>query len=182
MIRDEMRDAYFNWMCAVTNNDRFKQGRSYECLMRYLDSVSFRYSIPLDGNRAEDGVELRYRYGDIVGINRHAVALYLDDRDCSVLEMMAALSIRCEEHIMKDHDLGDRTGYWFWGMIQSLGLLEMSDDHFNEEYVVNVIHRFLDREYGYSGEGGLFTVNNPPRDMRNIEIWYQMCAFLNELV
>lgn len=182
MYRDQVKSAYFDWICRVTHDDRFTQGRSYQKLMLYLDSVSFRYSIPMDGNRAEDGVNMRYYYGDQNNIDRHVVSRYLDDRDCSVLEMMAALAIRCEEHIMKDPDFGDRTGYWFWNMIQSLKLLDMCDEFFNEEYVIDVVHHFLDRNYGYYGDGGLFTVENPPRDMRNIEIWYQMSAYLNELV
>lgn len=50
------------------------------------------------------------------------IASYLDNRPCSVLEMIIALAIRLEEHIMDDPDIGNRTGQWFWDMIVSLGL------------------------------------------------------------
>ena len=77
--------------------------------------------IPMDGNRAEDGIDLRYRFGHEQHYSDAMVASFLDDRPCSVLEMMIALSIRCEEHIMDDPDVGNRTGQWFWSMIASLG-------------------------------------------------------------
>ena len=94
--------------------------------------------------------------------------------------MMVALSLRCEEQIMRDYDIGDRTCVWFWGMIRSLGLEEMEDRYFQEKAADYIIQRFLDRGYKSNGEWGLFTVRNPRRDMRDVEIWYQMCWYLNE--
>lgn len=93
---------------------------------------------------------------------------------------MIALAVRCEEHIMDDPDIGDRTGQWFWNMIVSLGLGSMTDERFDGEYVDEVVDIFLNREYERNGEGGLFTVNDTDRDMRNVEIWYQMHWYLNE--
>jgi len=95
--------------------------------------------------------------------------------------MMAALAFRCEEQIMSDAEYGDRTGEWFWAMIESLGLTGMDDEHFNKQFADDVVDRFLDRNYSRNGEGGLFTVQNPRRDMRSTEIWYQMCFYLNDI-
>ena len=95
--------------------------------------------------------------------------------------MMIALSIRCEEHIMDDPDVGDRTGQWFWNMLVSLGLGSIDDRKFDRYLVDDVLERFLNREYKRNGEGGLFTVNNG-RDMRQTEIWYQMNYYLREII
>ena len=183
MTRNELNNAYFEWLYElVCTSERYSRRRSYYKLLRYLHSVDFTYMLPMDGNRAENGVNLRYRFGDEYSYRDSMIASYLDDRPCSVLEMMVALAIRCEERIMTDPDIGDRTGQWFWDMIASLGLRSMSDIAFDEVYVEDVIERFLNRDYKRNGEGGLFTVKRCGRDMRSMDIYYQMCWYLKEIV
>jgi hypothetical protein len=151
-------------------------------LLTHLHEVDFTYTIPMDGNRAEDGINLRYRFGRECGYDDAMIATYLDDRPCSVLEMMVALALRCEEHIMDDPDVGDQTARWFWIMVDSLGLNSMTGNRYNKRYVDTTIDIFLNREYKPNGEGGLFTVNRGDRDMRSIEIWYQMCWYLENML
>lgn len=187
MINDRLHDLYLNdlyldWMYCLVCDDEYSRGLSYRNIFRHLYETEFTYDIPMDGNRAEDGIDLRYIFGEDQNIDDSAIATYLDDRPCSVLEMMIALSIRCETHIMDDPDFGDRTGQWFWEMIVNLGLGGMSDKNYDEDYVDDVIFSFLHREYSPNGEGGLFRVENPPHDMRTVEIWYQMCWYLNEII
>lgn len=182
MTKEELNYIYFEWMCQLVWDNRYSKKTSYQKLLAYLYNRQFEYTIGLDGNRAEDGVDLRYRFASERGYSDSLIATYLDDQPCSILEMMIALSIRCEEHIMEDPDIGDRTGQWFWNMIVSLGLGSMTDDRFNYNYVDNVIDRFLDRKYKRNGEGGLFTVENCKKDMRTIEIWYQMCMYLDTIL
>lgn len=134
----------------------------------------------MDGNRAEDGVYLRYRFGYERKHNDTVIANLIDNSDCSVFEMLAALAIRCEEHIMNNPDIGNRTGKWFWCMINNLGLSDMNDENFDEAYTEMVIDRFLDHEYKRNGEGGLFVLECPPRDLRYVEIWHQAMWFLDE--
>ena len=179
MTRNDLNDAYFEWMYQLVS-DRRRAG--YRRLLSYLHAVDFEYTIPLDGNRAEDGIELRYRFGHAFDYDAPMIASYLDDRPCSVLEMMVALAIRCEEHIMYDSEIGDRTGQWFWDMIDNLGLYSMTDSQFDLDYVEYVIERFHDHGYGRNGEGGLFTVQNPRKDLRTVEIWYQMNWYLDSIV
>lgn len=183
MTRNELNNEYFEWLCElVCSDERYFRRLPYRRLLRYLHSVDFRYTIAMDGNRAENGVNLRYRFGDENSYRDAMIASYLDYRPCSVLEMMVALAIRCEERIMDDPDIGNRTGQWFWDMIDSLGLKQMSDIAFDRVYVENVVEKFLDRDYKPNGEGGLFTVENCDRDMRDTDIYYQMCWYLREIV
>ena len=95
--------------------------------------------------------------------------------------MMIALAIKCEE-IMNDPAYGDRTGQWFGGTITSLGLGCMYDNNFDKQEAINRINRFLDRDYAPNGKGGLFIARHSPRDMRTLEIWYQLQEFLNDIV
>lgn len=182
MTKNELNNAYFKWLYRLVCKDNRYKRLSYRKLLAYLYEVEFTYSIAMDGNRESDGIDLRYRFGYERGYDQHLIASYLDDSPCSVLEMMVALALRCEEHIMCDPEYGDRTGKWFWDMIKSLGLYFMDDAHFDREVAENFVSRFLNREYKRNGEGGLFTVQNGARDMRTAEIWYQMCWYLNDIL
>ena len=180
MTKGELADRYFDWMYQLVVDDRYSN-KTYRKLLTRLHNTDFTYTIPMDGNRAEDGIDLRYRFGRECGYEDDIIESYLDDRPCSVLEMMIALSIRCEEHIMDDPDVGDRTGQWFWEMIVSIGLNSMNDSNFNRYFVDRALDRFLERGYERNGSGGLFTVNNGI-NMRNTEIWYQMNYHLAEVI
>lgn len=176
MTRRNIEQEYFEWMYHLVCDEEF----SYRKLMWHLYSVDFTYIINLDKNRASDGMDLRYRFGYLLGIDKGTIVDYIDYRPCSVLEMMIALSIRCEEHIMADPDIGDRVGQWFWNMIVNLGLGSMNDTKYDEAYVDEVINRLLNRKYKANGEGGLFTLNNCEADLRTVDIWYQMSWYLKE--
>lgn len=182
MTRHELNSEYFEWMCQLVYSERYSRRLSYRKLLSYLHSVEFTYTIGMDGNRAEDGVDLRYRFGSEQGYSGGIIANLLDDKPCSVLEMLIALSVRCEEHIMDNPEIGNRTGQWFWNMIVNLGLGSMTDTKFNETYAEDIIARFLNREYEPNGEGGLFTLHRCRYDMRTVEIWYQMMWYLNEVL
>lgn len=182
MTKDELNNRYFEWMCQLVLERRYSKGHSYHKLLSFLHSIDFSYTIPMDGNREADGIDLRYRFGYENSYKDSMIAAYLDNRPCSVLEMMIALAIRCEENIMDDPDIGDRTSQWFWSMIANLGLSSMDDARYDEQYTDKIIERFLNRDYKRNGEGGLFTVKHSNRDLRNVEIWYQMCWYLDELV
>lgn len=179
MTKGELKERYFSWMCDLIYDRDF---RSYKKLLRYLNSIEFTYILPMDANRASDGISLRQRFAYEEGYDLDMVYGYLDDKPCSVLEMMVALATRCEEDITYDPDLGDRKGSWFWDMIANLALAVMSDALFDEDYAYERIMIFLNREYDYYGQGGLFTVQNPPRDMRTVEIWCQMLWHLNDII
>lgn len=182
--RDDIDDGYFNWLYNIVCHDRFSNGISYRKLLSYLYYTNFRYTIKRDENRACDGVDLRLRYYDYVhnsGGDVFWIERYLDGRPCNVLEMMVALAIRCEEDIMDDPRIGDRTSQWFWEMIVNLGVGSMTDDRFDERYVEEVIETFLNRKYKPDGRGGLFTVRNCDADLRKVEIWYQLCWYLNSI-
>ena len=171
-----MTNNYYQWLCDIVCKDLFSKNISYDRLLSYLSHREFTIIIPNDINRAEDGADMRWRYQVNTGE-------YVDRREpCSVLEMMVALAIRCEESIMDNPAYGDRTAQWFWGMIRTLGLFSMTDDRFDIDYVTQVIDQFLNREYAPNGEGGLFKISNCRYDLREIEIWYQLCWYLDQFV
>lgn len=150
----------------------------------FLYDTQFIPDNEMDCNRAVDGENLRDRFldqqNDISAKDMRAVTETFMHKPCSMLEMMVALALRCEETIMEDADIGNRTGQWFWSMIVSLGLASMDDNRFHQSRAEFVIERFRRRDYQPNGAGGLFTLQNPKEDLRTLDIWYQMMAYLNE--
>ena len=171
---------YFEWMYHLVCNDRRYSKLSYRKLISYLHNVIFVPRMDMDDNRRLDGISFRYRFGFQCGYPDDEIQRYLDNKDCSVLEMMISLAFRVEEEIMGNYLYGNRTGQWFWVMIVSLGLGQMDDTKFDENYCNEVIHNFLERNYEPNGKGGLFTLEHPRRDMRDVDIWCQFMWYLTE--
>lgn len=167
---------YFNWLCDIVCGDKFSKNISYRKLLECLHSVNFRVLISNDVNRAKDGVDLRRRF--YLDTNKHADIV----GPCTVLEMMVALAIRCEENIMDNPLYGDRKSQWFWSMINTLNLSGMTDDRFDEFFVKDRVNIFLARKYEPDGQGGLFKIRNCRRDLRDVEIWTQLCWYLDQFV
>ena len=175
-FKDQVNNDYFEWLCELVDSKRFSKSVSYRKLLVRLHDIEFIWFIPRDDNRADDGIRLRRKFQLHNDIDYDPYDYITGP--CSVLEMMVALAVRCEEDIMDDALAGDRTGQWFWGMIRSLGLGEMIDSKFDREFVDYTIDRFLNREYEPDGRGGLFTIKNCDGDMRTIEIWWQLSWYL----
>jgi hypothetical protein len=182
MTRDELINEYFDWMYQLVSDRRHSRNNSYRKLLSKLHNIDFTYTIDMDGNRASDGIDLRYRFGYENGYEDYIIASFLDNRPCSVLEMMVALANRCEETIMDDPEIGNRTGKWFWEMVKNLGLESMDDSNFDRDYVLQTIDIFLNRGYERNGKGGLFVIGHPKRDLRTVEIWYQMNWYLDSIL
>lgn len=177
MTQYEMNNAYFEWMYYLVSDDK----QSYRKLLFLLHDIDFTYMLNMDGNRYDDGVDLRYRFANEQGYSDRMTAKYLDNRPCSVLEMLIALSIRLEEHIMADPDIGNRTGIWFWTMLSNLELDDMDDNNFDPDRAEMIIQRFLNRDYLRDGTGGLFRIENCKYDLRDVDIWYQANWYLNSI-
>jgi hypothetical protein len=58
----------------------------------------------------------------------------------------------------------------------------MDDERFDEGGADRIVQRFLDHKYGLHGEGGLVTLPDTRRDLRTVEIWYQMMWYLDEVL
>lgn len=85
MTECELVSRYFDWMYRLVADDRYP--KSYRKLFSRLHDTEFTYTIPMDGNRAEDGIDLRYRFGRENAYPDAIVASLLDVVPCSILEM-----------------------------------------------------------------------------------------------
>lgn len=173
----ELEDRYLDWL----RQQAMGQDRSYDSLLKFLYFKPFVYTIRMDENRAEDGVELRYLFGSRNGISFEDISTGLDSgRDCSMLEMMVGLALRCESQIMIDMEEGEQPERWFSIMIQNLGLGSQTNDRFDPDQAEYIVDRFLAHQYSYNGDGSLFSVCKPRHDMRKTDLWYQAMWYLTE--
>ena len=179
MIRNKIEQDYFDWMVNLVCYERLSEKRSFRRMLQYLHDTEFIYYTQSDADRAADGIDLRYRfsYGYFSAPNAERELT----GPCSVLEMMIALAIRCEETIMSDPRYGDRTTQWFWRMIVNLGLGGMLDDRFDAQEMETIVDIFLRREYEPNGKGGLFVLRNCEHDLREVDIWTQMNWYIETM-
>ena len=180
MSRDDIINEYFEWMLNLMCSGKFAKEISYRKLFIVLHQTPFEYLLSTDSDRAEDGIGLRWKFTCRTGQQNYFTEIKEAlEGPCSVLEMMIALAIRCEGTIMDSTLFGDRTRQWFWGMISSLGLSNQMDDRFDKDYVIYILDTFLKRKYQPNGKGGLFTIKNTNYDLRNVDIWRQLCWYLD---
>lgn len=173
-----MKDLYFEWLINKIDYGDYPRCDEYSILLRYLYSHIFWSDMPMDENRIIDGMCLRDYFLEDAKLEDY-YSIHLLEKNASILEVMLALSIRCERSLSRvDYD--DRTAEWFWDMVVSLGLIGMDDDKFDLDYVERTISLFLCHKYRHDGKGGLFTIQNPDTDMTKVELWYQLQSYLYE--
>ena len=169
-----LNHVYFVWLLDKINlsERNIMTSDQYGFLLDAMFQKTFYAVVNKDWNRSVDGELLREKFASEKNMKEP------DLGDCRVLEMLVALSIRIENEVMYDHAYGDRTSEWFWMMVRNLGLLQFDNSHFSEKKVDEILTKFLDREYEPDGAGGLFPMKDSEKDQREIEIWWQMQAFI----
>lgn len=168
-------DLYIDWLYSqVAPVSVSARSKSYWCLIRQLFKKEFVWTVPNDDNRCEDGIQLRYDFINGTGLSADEEWLQLG---CSMLEVLIGLAGRLS---FLD---GGEVKYWFWHMLENIGLEQCTDARYNaqiEKYVANAIDSVIDRTYARDGRGGLFPLRNPEVDQREAELWYQLNAYLLE--
>lgn len=177
---EEAWDNYYNKLIRIIGRKKVET-EGYILLIRKLWHTKFIYSVPNDENRQIDAINFRENF---IKSKTDMYMLYgCKGTTVNLLEVLIAFSKRIEEDVMYGV-LGkglDNTRLWFWLMLENSGLLYYSDDRFDESEVDEKIDIILNRRYNFNGsDGGLFPLKNPPTDQRNIELWFQMNAYMIE--
>lgn len=170
-----MKALYFRWLIDMLDK---KMVKKYSSLLLHLFKDSFIESkfAPMDVHRARDGIGLRTRFIQENKFSDEQLEELKYD-DCSWLEMLIALSIRIDDQLMFDMNLGNRTDKWFWLIIGQMDLDRFDENHYNYAKVKDKLNRFIRRDYENGGKNGIFKCNF---DVRKVEIWYQMHSWFNE--
>lgn len=177
----KLKNEYFNWLCDIIGIDDPPRDETYWILAKKLFSKEYYWTVDGDENRALDGKELRNDFLDELYNSREK-----EDElkgPCTILELLIALSFKIEENLMYISSVGDRSKYWFWVMIDNLGLSKYTDSSIDlkgNDQIDHILEIFMDRTYSRNGRGGLWPLKKAVKDQRKVEIWYQLNAFFEE--
>lgn len=181
MMDKPLDELYLEWLYRQVASLRLKNPtRTYWRLLRQLYTKEFVWLIPNDDNRVEDGRDLRYEFLDEIDeVARHEADPDWLSLGCSMLEMMIGLA-RCLA-FEADGEARD----WFWHMMENVDLRRFNDAYYKGgEAETEVINEVLDtiiwRTYHRDGHGGLFPLRDAAEDQREVELWYQLNAYLLE--
>jgi len=165
-LQSEDRLSYFDWLL-----ERIEGTNSpYKPALNQMHFTKFEPLVPYDENRCKDGLALRSEYERVTNtrLDRREMS-----RPCSVLEMSIALAERFAFNIVEggnDVDIPNA----FWIMMSNLNLKKNTD--LNPPIIAGLVHR----KYNPNGRGGFFPLKRPKEDQRNVELWYQMQAYVLE--
>ena len=181
-----LSELYLVWLLNLINADNYK-GKSYIKLCSLLNKVPFEPVIKLDENRLSDVQSLlretyiqsqsewyRLTNDDIMELPTWPV---------SFLELIISLAMRIDLDFMREINGIDNTRIYFWVLVRNLGILEFDDEHWGEDAIISIVNRLnivQDRKYDFNGNGGLFPLENAEMDQRNVQIWNQLCQFVNQ--
>ena len=145
---------YYDWL--VDQIDFEDKVNLYEHLLEHLFNTDFIWldSIPLDENRAVDGLNLREVFAKIIGNEDGELLLYdLSLKGCSLLEMLVAFADRLTGLV----DLGKEA--FFWMFIDNLGLGWATEYDFDIDIVNDILNDFMSGTvHGQEPKGN----ENPP--------------------
>lgn len=176
MIRDPnpLPDKYFNWLYDKAFPRRRSTRFTYKIVTAAMHAMPFNVLVPLDDNRAADGLELRKAFLQSQGGQRGDL---VDYREASIFEVLIALANRAERMI------GLPQAEMFAIFMDNLDLSQYHDDTSRvgvNMTVVRILRRFNNRKYTARGAGGLFPLMSPITDQRRQELWYQMGEYMAE--
>lgn len=171
---EPIENLYFNWLCAkVIYVEIATPSTTYWKLFGQLHNTEYVWLLSGDDNRAADGVELREEFLMESGLTDDP---YWGDVGCSVFEMLIGFARRCE------FAAGESVPYWFFHFLENLGLKEANDgSETPPEQIDEIVNAFVWRTYRSDGQGGLFPMHRPPKDQREVEVWYQFCEYLVDI-
>lgn len=171
-------EQYFAWLYSQVCSVRLRSRRkTYYNLLAQLYNTQFVWFVPNDGNRLEDGLELRREF---LGLNGNE-DLEWQNLGCSFLEVVIGL---CRRLSFED-DYEREPSEWFWILMTNLGLEIFTDEVYDtqnpESTVCDILDRVIYRTYNRDGSGGFFPLVHPPSDQRYVELWYQLNAYMLEI-
>jgi hypothetical protein len=172
---EPLDELFLTWLYGQVADTTVKDSSlSYWRLLRQLYTKEFVWLVPNDDNRLEDGKDLRLEF---------IHEMRIEDADtswieigCSVLELMVGLSRRLA------FEADGEPYYWFWKLIENLRLMGYNDLRWwSSRRVDDILDTVILRQYDADGHGGFFPLRDPPEDQRQVELWYQLSAYVLEL-
>ena len=175
----QLDEEYFTWLYSWVGSVKLRnRARSHFSLAKDLYSKEFIWIIPNDDNRAEDGKALRLEFLRAMDLDISEVSRNWLDLECSMFEMLLGLAQRLS------FEAEGEPRVWFWHLIETLDLAQYNDrvyDDYARRKIDETLDQVIWRTYRADGRGGLFPLRRPREDQTEVELWYQLSAYLLEL-
>lgn len=171
-------ELYLTWLYSQIFPLKLKNpSKTYWSLTRQLYTKEFVWIIPNDDNRLEDGRDFRREFLESCEI-KNPDPDWLD-LGCSMFEMLLGLSRRLS------FEADGEPRIWFWHLLEQVDLQQFNDRKYDDlarRDIDEILDQIIWRTYAPDGRGGLFPLNRPRQDQREVELWYQASAYLIELL
>lgn len=167
-------EDYIRWLEAQLRDEHSNWDHSYEGVTITMFNKPFVQIIAMDDNRMADGMDLRVDYARLEHIRP---TLMPNLGPCSFLEVLIALSRRLA------FIGGGQAPGWAWHLMTNLELDLMVDPltRSKERKVQRIMDTVINRTYSPDGTGGFFPLVRAEDDQTQVEIWYQMNTYIQEL-
>lgn len=135
---DIYNKLYFDYLLSLIDSD----GKIflYNKLLEHLYDTQFVWlpNIPLDENRAIDGIQLRASYANLLSpADAGMFSQAIFNKPCSILEMFVAFAEKLTYIVNMDRQT------YFWIFIDNLGLNIFNDVNYDYVNVHNILQCFL---------------------------------------
>lgn len=165
------QEAYLDFLEPQVGVDASSNG-AYWDIVNIMFAKEFVWLVPNDDNRIADGLDIRSEWEWFDNDE-----IVVDLGPCSFLEVIIGLSRRMA-FITDESAEG-----WAWQLLTNLRLGKMRDPL--SQYKIRKANDILDvviwRNYNSDGSGGFFPLMRPRNNQREIELWYQMSEYIEEL-
>jgi hypothetical protein len=176
MYHEALDKRYLYWLYGQVANVKTRpKARTHWELLRQMHETDFVAIVDRDENRVADAQGLRDEF--LAEVEDGQGNLEWMRLPCSMLELFIILSRQLA------FELDDPVKPWFWHLVEVLELEQFNDREYDEhaqEVIEKTLDRVIRRKYKSNGQGGLFPLRRPERDQRNVELWYQLNAYLLE--
>lgn len=174
MNSSTLTEDYLRWLEPQLRDEHGNPSKSYWGLLNLMFAKKFVEIIPHDDNRMVDGMDLRVEFAHV---HRTRVTTMRNLGPCSFLEVLIALSRRMA------FTAGGEAPGWAWQFLGNLELHRMSDPltRPKQNRASDILDVCIERTYRPDGTGGFFPLAWPDDDMTQVELWYQMNAYIEEL-
>lgn len=174
-MSNSLTEGYLRWLAPQIRDKHSNPEKSYVDLLRLMFEKDFEWLIPNDDNRVMDGRDLRSDF--CYTRNASLDALSELGEGASFLEVLIGLSRRMA------FAAGGQAYDWAWTFLSNLELQGMSDPltRRKAKQAEDILDACIYRKYKPDGVGGFFPLAWPDEDQTQVELWYQMAAYINEL-
>jgi hypothetical protein len=160
---------YFEWLVSQIDIP-VGNPNTYNDLFAKMHGQEFFWTVPNDDNRVGDGAALRDEF-----LNGRS---HYFGYGVSILEVLIALSRRLE------FIAAGKASDWAWQLLENLRLNKASDPLTGKkaDNADDILYALVWRTYSRDGQGGFFPLVSAKEDQRKVEVWYQMNAYVIEIV